>query len=115
MRPRRNEAFTPCLLSRNDKIVDILIENEVVLDSKDRTGRTPLQYALQQKHEEIARRLLKLMSKLQFVQSSDWFNVADQEIYWVKVFQKATSGDFDWDLIRKPECDFLLCKEQRTL
>ncbi|KAJ6089679.1 hypothetical protein N7467_004895 [Penicillium canescens] len=99
----------------NDKIVDILIENRVGLNSKDRTGRTPLQYALQQKHEEIARRLLKLMSKLQFVQSGDWFKVADQETYWVKVFQKATSGDFDWDLIPKPKCDFLLCKEQRTL
>jgi hypothetical protein len=37
------------------------------------------------------------MSKLQFVQSSDWFKVADPETYWVKVFQKATSGDFDWD------------------
>jgi hypothetical protein len=55
------------------------------------------------------------MSKLQFVQSSDWSKVADPETYWVKVFQKATSGDFDWDLIRKPECDFRLCKEQRTL
>jgi ankyrin repeat protein len=99
----------------NDKIVDILIEDRVGLNSKDRTGRTPLQYALQQKHEEIARRLLKLMSKIQSVQSSDWFKVADQETYWVKVFQKATTSDFDWDLIRKPECDGLLCKEQRTL
>jgi ankyrin repeat protein len=95
--------------------VDVLIEDREGLNSKDRTGRTPLQYALQQKHEEIARLLLKLMSKIQFVQSNDWFKVADQETYWFKVFQKATSGDFDWNLIRKPECDVLLCKEQRTL
>jgi ankyrin repeat protein len=62
--------------------VDFLIEERALVNSKDRTGRTPLQYALQQKHERIARRLLRSMSEFQFVQSSDWFELGIQETYW---------------------------------
>lgn len=83
---------------QHERLVNILMEDKIegpLLDCQDRTGRTPLQYALHQKNESIVRKLLSSMSTLEYMRSSDWLKLGNEDTYWVQINQYIPDYHFD--------------------
>ncbi|KAJ5431525.1 hypothetical protein N7445_009257 [Penicillium cf. griseofulvum] len=105
------EGLTPLHLAcfqENEEIVDALLEYAYP-NPRELTGRSCLQYALDRENERIIRRLLRSISDLVDVQSSDWFCIKKQDTCWVQVYKLGDSGSgFDWKLTGNLRRDQLL-------
>jgi ankyrin repeat protein len=102
-------------LEENEEIVNVLIDEKTPLNSRDTSGRIPLQCALDRKNKRIVNRLLSSMSKLEPVESLDWFNLKDKETTWVEISQRTTGRGFDYKLIDKIQRNMFLSEGQRRL
>lgn len=102
-------------LEENEEIVNVLIDERTPLNSRDTSGRIPLQCALDRKNKRIVNRLLSSMSKLEPVETLDWFNLKDKETTWVEISQRTTGRGFDYKVIDKIQRDMFLSEGQRRL
>lgn len=107
--PEGNTPLHLACLQGNEEIVDALLKSEAYPNPRDSMGRSCLQYALRPKNEITVRRLLRSMSELGHVQSSDWFRITEQNTCWVQVYKLGDlRSGFNWKLTGNLRRDQLL-------
>ncbi|KAJ5559563.1 hypothetical protein N7513_001962, partial [Penicillium frequentans] len=95
-------------LKKNHELVSVLIEAEADLKSRDHTGKTPLQYALEAQSKSVVDLLLSIPSiDLEPVSSREWFAMGSKEAHWVQITQMSQKCGFVLEFIDDLGCDWL--------